>query len=123
MQTGLLRQFGRCDQHPVRHRFVEPEAIAEQYACATKGDAEVPNQLSHKLVQLFRIWLTHCSLLWCLLSSLLHSSQVGKHPRGARQAFESEAFSLITLTNFGSGGGMLAGDGWQWRLRSNLGRL
>jgi hypothetical protein len=43
-----------------------------------------------------------------LLSSLLHPSQVGKHPRGprgARQAFESEAFSLITLTNFGSGGG------------------
>ncbi len=25
--------------------------------------AEVPNQLSHELVQLFRIWLTHCSLL------------------------------------------------------------
>ena len=87
MQTGLLRQFRRRDRHAVRHRLVDPEAITEQYACAAKRDAEVADQFSDERVQFFRIWLTHCSLLWWLLSSLLHSNQIGKHPRGARYAF------------------------------------
>src|SRR3569833_1238617 len=36
MQAGLLGKLGRSDHGPIRHRLVEPEANAEQYACAAK---------------------------------------------------------------------------------------
>jgi hypothetical protein len=67
MQTGLLRQFGRSDRHAVRHRLVEPEAIAEQYTCAAKRDAEIADQLSDESVQFFKIGFSHCSLLHCCI--------------------------------------------------------
>jgi hypothetical protein len=38
-----------------------------------------------------------------LLLLSLSSNQIGKHPRAAHQAFESQAFTLMTPPNFGSG--------------------
>jgi hypothetical protein len=52
--------------------------------------------------------------------SLLHSNQIGEHPRGAHQAFESEALTLITPRISDRAAEVVC----RWcRLRANLGHL
>jgi hypothetical protein len=48
----------------MRHRLVEPQTVAQQYACAAKRDPKVTDQFPDERVQSFRIWFTHYSLLW-----------------------------------------------------------
>src|SRR5450432_1748404 len=86
VQTGLLREFRGSDRHAIRHRLVDPEAVAEQNARAAKRDAEVADQLSDERIQFVRIWFTHDSLLsWFVVVVLAFKSDQQASRRHARR--------------------------------------
>jgi hypothetical protein len=63
MQAGFFGKVRRGHGCSVGHRFVNAEAVTEQNACTGDRSTEIADKFADKLIQLIRIWLTHCRLL------------------------------------------------------------